>query len=189
MTTRDQLKDDLDYVSRAVRHNDASRGEPLLYVFWAVAVLVGFASADFAPRYTGPYWLVVGIGGGLFSGWYGARQQRLRGIRNRSEGKRWGLHWLVGGIAFFLTALPMFTGAIDPKHGAPQFLLTTGIVYGLAGVHLDRPLLWCGLIALAGYAALLLLHLPYAWTATGVVMAACLLLAAYFTARAGRDAQ
>ena len=83
------------------------------------------------------------------------------------------------GLGFW-TCLPL-AGLVSAAAG---FLLTTGIVYGLAGVHLERPLLWCGLLAFAGYVALVVWRLPYAWTMTGALMATCLLLAAVFAARA-----
>lgn len=190
MTKTEQLQQDLDYIAGAVRRRDQAVGIPALYLFWAAAVLVGFASADFAPRITGLYWFVVGIGGGLFSWWMGERDDRRRGIRDQALGRRYGLHWLLAGVAYFLTGLPMFVHGPSPD-AASAFLLTTGIVYGLAGVHLDRPLLWCGLLAFAGYIALVALSLAYAWTITGVLIAACLVLAAVFAARvrAAEDAQ
>lgn len=183
MTKTDQLQEDLDYVSAVVRRREQPIGIPALYLFWAAAVLVGFASADFAPRITGVYWFVVGIGGGLLSWWMGERDDRQRGIRDVAQGRRYGMHWMISGIGYFLTALPMFVHG-PSRDSAAGFLLTTGIVYGLAGVHLERPLLWCGLLAFAGYAALIGLELPYAWTATGILIAACLALAAVFAARA-----
>ena len=182
MTTTEQLQQDLNYVSTAVRRREHSVGIPALYLFWAAAVLVGFVSADFAPRITGGYWFVVGIGGGLLSWWMGERDDRQRGIRDVAQGRRYGLHWMISGIGYFLTALPMFVHG-PSRDSAAGFLLTTGIVYGLAGVHLERPLLWCGLLAFAGYAALVGLDLPYAWTVTGILIAACLVLAAVFAAR------
>jgi len=182
MTKTDQLQQDLDYVTAAVRRREQPVGIPAIYLFWAAAVLVGFASADFAPRSTGLYWLVVGIGGGLLSWWLGERDDRKRGIRDVALGRRYGLHWSISGVGYFLTALPMFVHG-PSRDSAAAFLLTTGIVYSLAGVHLERPLLWCGLLAFAGYAALVGLALPYAWTVTGVLIAACLVLAAVFAAR------
>lgn len=183
MTDTDQLQQDLDYISAAVRRREQPVGIPALYLFWAVAMFVGFASTDFAPQTTGLYWLVVGMGGGLFSWWMGERDDRKRGVRDVEQGKRYGLHWVVGGIGYFLTALPMFAHGFS-NDAAAGFLLTTGLVYGLAGVHLERPLLWCGLLAFAGYVALVVWRLPYAWTMTGALMATCLLLAAVFAARA-----
>lgn len=182
MTKTEQLQQDLDYIAATVRRREQPVGVPVLYLFWAAAVLAGFASADFAPRITGLYWLVVGIGGGLLSWWMGERDDRRRGIRDQALGRRYGLHWILGGVAYFLTALPMFVhGASNDR--AASFLLTTGIVYSLAGVHLEQPLLWCGLLAFAGYAALVAWSLPYAWTVSGVLIAACLVLAAVFAAR------
>lgn len=190
MTKTEQLQQDLDYVRAAVHRREQPVGVPVLYLFWAAAALAGFASADFMPRYTGAYWLVVGIGGGLFSWWIGERDSRRRGLCDQTQGRRYGLHWTIGGIAYFLTALPMFVHG-PSRDSAAGFLLTTGIVYGLAGVHLERPLLWCGLLAFAGYVALVALSLPYAWTVTGALIAACLVLAAVFAARvrAAEDAQ
>ena len=189
MSDSKRLQQDLDYISATVRRREQPVGIPALYLFWAVAMFVGFASTDFAPQTTSLYWLVVGMGGGLFSWWMGERDDRKRGIRDLEQGKRYGLHWIVGGIAYFLTALPMFVHGFS-EDAAARFLLTTGIVYGLAGVHLERPLLWCGLLAFAGYVALVAWRLPYAWTLTGALIAACLLLAAVFAARAraGEDA-
>ncbi len=183
MSDSKRLKQDLDYISAAVRRREQPVGIPALYLFWAVAVFLGFTAADFAPRIAGMYWLVVGVGGGGFSWWMGERDDRKRGVRDVEQGKRYGLHWVVGGIGYFLTALPMFAHGFS-NDAAAGFLLTTGIVYGLAGVHLERPLLWCGLLAFAGYVALVVWRLPYAWTMTGALMATCLLLAAVFAARA-----
>lgn len=183
MTSQDQLKQDLDYITAAVRKNDRSGGLPALYAFWAVVIAVGFALADFAPQIAGWYWLVMGLGGGLASMWYANRETRRRGIANSEEGKRWGLHFMVGGFGWLVTALPMMTGKVAPEAGAPYFLLTTGLVYALAGVHLDRPMLWSGLLALAGFAAMQLITVPYIWTTTGLLMALCLGTAAVLTAR------
>ena len=182
VTKTEQLQQDLDYISATVRRREQSVGIPALYLFWAAAVLAGFASVDVMPRITGLYWLVVGIGGGLFSWWMGDRDDRRRGIRDEVQGRRYGLHWMIAGIAYFLTALPMFVHGVSNDRAA-SFLLTTGIVYSLAGVHLDRPLLWCGLLAFVGYVAVVALALPYAWTLSGALIAACLVLAAVFAAR------
>ena len=183
MTTQDQLKDDLDFIASTVRRNDRSGGLPALYAFWAVAIAVGFALVDFAPRVVGWYWLVAGIGGGIGSMGYATHEMRRRGIGKSPQGRRWGLHFMIGGLGWFLAALPMLTGAITPKAGASGFLLVTGLVYALAGVHLDRPMLWSGLLALAGFAIMQLVPVPYVWTTTGILMALCLGTAAILTAR------
>ena len=66
---------------------------------------------------------------------------------------------------------------------APYFLLIAGLAYGLAGVHLEPPMRWVGLMMMAGYMALTLFKLPYAWTATGVLVAAGLMYAGWRAAR------
>lgn len=183
MSNAHQLQNDLDYVANAVRRRELDPGIPAIYALWAVLVAVGFALPDFAPQLAGAYWFIAGIGGGLLSWWMAERDSRRRGLMDREMGKRFGLHWGIGGVAYFLTALPMFiNGPITAS--AAGFLLTTGILYALAGVHLVRPLLWCGLLAFAGYAVLLIFAPPYAWTATGLTMAAGLALAGFFSARA-----
>ena len=183
MHTTEQIHHDLDYVAAVVRRRDPDMGTPAIFALWTVLVLVGFALPDFAPQAAGPYWFVAGISGGLLSWWLGERDSRRRGVNDRELGKRIGLHWGIGGLAYFLTALPMFVhGPSDTA--AAGFLLTTGIVYSLAGVHLVRALLWSGLLAFAGYVALITLSLPYAWTISGVLIATGLAISGVVAARA-----
>lgn len=171
MTSAEQIKQDLDFVANAVRHRELDAGVPAIHFLWAAIVLVGFALPDFAPRAAGAYWFVTGIGGGLLSWWLGARDARKSGFNDSERGKRYGLHWLVAGIAFVLCGLPMMFGRVEPGTGASNFMLVSGIVYALAGVHLVRPLLWLGLLMLAAYAAMIIAAPPYAWTVSGVVIA------------------
>lgn len=182
MASTDQIQQDLDYIAGAVRRHDRAAGVPAIYFLWAAIILVGFALPDFAPRRANMYWLVCGIGGGLLSWWLGARAARRSGIRDRDLDLRYGLHWGIGGIAFLLTALPMLVGRVSPQQGGAGFLFTTGLLYALAGVHLERSLLWAGLLMLAGYALLTAFSLPYTWTITGVAIALSLAWGG-FTAR------
>ncbi|WP_345293734.1 hypothetical protein [Luteimonas vadosa] len=184
MTETERLKQDLDYVAAAVRRRDCPQGLPVLYFLWAALLPIGFALPDFAPRYASLYWLVVGIAGGLFSWWYGWRHARRAGINDAETGRRYGYHWLVAGVAFVLGALPMVLGRVEPGIGASNFLLVAGIVYALAGVHLERPLLVSGLLMLAAYAVLVVASPPYVWTMTGIVIGISLLWAG-LSARAG----
>ncbi|WP_460814316.1 hypothetical protein [Luteimonas pelagia] len=174
MTAADRIQQDLDYVASAVRRRDRPVGVPAIYFLWAGIVLVGFALPQFAPGLAGPFWLVAGIGGGLLSWWLGDRDARRHGAIDAELGRRHGLHWLVAGAGFVLSALPMATGLVEPGLGAAGFLLVAGLAYALAGVHLERPLLWSGLLMLAAYAVLVLFSPPYAWPATGAVLAAAL---------------
>ena len=172
--TQDELQSNLDYVARAVRHHESPPGVPAIYFLWALLVLIGFALPDWAPRAAGPYWFVAGIGGGLLSVWLGMREGRRSGLIDRERGRRYSYHWLVAGIAFLLTGLPIALDRFEPHAGVANFLLIGGTAYALAGVHLDRPFLWSGLIMYAAYAAMMLFSPPYTWTFAGVATAAAL---------------
>lgn len=167
--TTDRLQQDLDYVARAVRRNDRSAGVPSIYFLWGAIVAIGFALPDFAPQLAAPFWLVCGIGGGLLSWWLAAREERRVGAVDRELGRRHGYHWLIGGAGFMICWLPLLRGApIEAIAG--NFLLVAGLVYSLAGIHLERPLLWSGLAMLAAYVVLSVFALPYTWTFTGIVI-------------------
>jgi len=169
MSPTDRLRQDLDYVANAVRRNEHSGSIPPIYFMWAVIVAIGFALPDFAPPLAGPFWLVFGILGGLASWWLGAREERRTGHRDLELGRRWGYHWMVGGLGFMVCWLPVLGGApIEAVAG--NFLLVAGLTYALAGVHLERPLLWSGLLMLAAFVVLSLFALPYTWTFTGIMI-------------------
>ncbi|MGQ4660383.1 hypothetical protein [Lysobacter sp. F6437] len=169
MTSTDNLRQDLDYVASAVRRHDRCSGVPSIYFMWAAIIAVGFALPDFAPTLAAPFWMVAGPGGGLLSWWLAARDERRHGTIDRAEGRRHGLHWLITGIAFLVCWLPVMRGApIEAAVG--NFLLVAGLSYALAGVHLERPMLWSGLIMLAAYVVLNLFALPYTWTLTGIAI-------------------
>lgn len=183
MTHVDQIKEDLDYVARTVRQQDRPSGLPSLYFLWAAIVLVGFALPDFAPQAAGAFWFVAGVGGGLLSWWMGERDARKSGVNDTELGKRYGLHWLIGGVGFVLCALPAALGRVELGIGVSYFLLVAGLIYALAGVHLERPLLWSGLLMLAAYAVLVIFAPPYVWTITGVAISISLVWAGIATLR------
>ena len=181
MTTNDNLRQDLAFVASAVRRHERAAGVPSIYFLWAAIVAVGFALPDFAPHLAAPFWVVCGIGGGLASMWLGARDSRRHGTMDRERGRRHGLHWLVAGVGFLLCWLPVLRGSpIETAVG--NFLLVAGLAYAFAGVHLERPLLWSGLLMLAAFVVLNLFALPYTWTGTGVVIG----LALAWAGHAGR---
>lgn len=179
MTDVSKLQSDLDYISSAVRADATAGGIPALYFLWALLIAVGFSLPDFAPQLAGIYWLFAGIGGGLFSWWLGARQSRRGGVNNTQLGQRYGLHWCLAGAAFLLCFLPLTLGRVPPEMGGANFLLVTGIAYGLAGVHLERPLLWCGMLMLLAYGVLVVLMPPYIWTITGITVGIALCWAGF----------
>lgn len=184
MTKTEQLQQDLDYVVGAVRRRDRPVGIPAIYFMWAAIIGIGFALPDFAPRNLNAFWLVCGVGGGLLSWWLGERDARRSGVIDAELGRRYGLHWGIGGLAFALTFLPLLLGRVPPQQGGAGFLFTTGLLYALAGVHLERPLLWSGLLMLAAYAVLTVFALPYTWTISGIVIALSLAWAGLSAQRA-----
>lgn len=183
MSVNQNVRDDLDYVANTVRQQEYRSGVPEIYFLWAVLVPIGFALPDFLPQAAGLFWFVAGIGGGLLSWWLGARADRKLGINDKALGWRYGMHWMIGGFGFLLAALPMIVGKVGPVEGASPFLLVGGLVYALAGVHLERPLLWSGVLMLAAYVVMVLFTLPYVWTITGVVIALSLVWAGVAAAR------
>lgn len=187
MSPSDSIKQDLQYVANAVRHRDRSPGVPAIYYLWAVLVLVGFSLPDFAPQYAAKFWLVANIGGGLLSWYLGHRDSMKSGIRDAGLGRRHGLHWLAGGVAFLGVALPALVGRADMAHVAYNFMLIAALVYTLAGVHLERPLLWSGVVMFIAYAVLVISNSPYAWTYAGIATAISLAWAGISTQRANRD--
>lgn len=184
MTQTEQLQQDLDYVRTVVRHHEVDLGVPAIYFLWAAVILVGFALPDLAPRLAGRYWVLAGIGGGLLSWWLGARDAKRSGFNDAALGRRHGAHWLLTGLAFLLSALPLITGRGDPAAAVGNFLLITGLSYALAGVHLNRPMLWSGLVMLFSYGLLQLFSPPYTWTITGIVIALSLAWAGVSAQRA-----
>ncbi len=174
MSQIDSLRNDIEFVTRVTHHHDQPLGVPAIYFLWAAIVLVGFSLPDFFPRAAGPYWFVAGIGGGLLSAWLGNRHARKAGFNNQALNKRYAMHWGLGALAFMLSVLPLAVGRVDLATGVNNFLLVGGVIYGLAGVHLERPLLWSGALMLAAYIALTLFTPPWTWTITVVTVAAAL---------------
>lgn len=169
----DQLQQDLQYVANAVRRNERGRGDPEIYFLWAVIVAIGWSLPDFAPTLAAPYWLVCGIGGGLASWWIAARNDARRGARDQAMNRRWGLHWLIGGIGFVICWVPIVHGAPIPAV-VGNFMLVAGLVYLFAGIHLDRGLVGSGAMILVAYVLLSLFPVRGIWTATGILVALAL---------------
>lgn len=184
MSAPDTLKDDLEFITNAVRRGEDDRGYAPIYFLWAGLIAVGFALPDFAPRLALPYWLVIGPGGGLFSWWYAGRRALRAGVRDRQLGRRYALHWLLSGMGIGLVTVMGTTGALSAQQMSGLLLVTTGMAYALAGVHLNPPMLPSGFIMLLAAAAMMILHVPYVWTTTGLAVGVALLVAGICVARA-----
>src|SRR3546814_4805342 len=88
------------------------------------------------------------------------RDGRRHGFNDSALGRRYALHWAIAAAGFMLAMLPAAVGLVDVDGALPGFLLVGGLVYALAGVHLERPLLWVGVLMLAAYVVLVLLARP-----------------------------
>lgn len=184
MSAPDTLKDDLEFITNAVRRGEDDRGYAPLYFLWAGLIAAGFALPDFAPQLAMPYWLVIGPAGGLFSWWYGGRRALRAGVRDRQLGRRYALHWLLSGMGIGLVVVMGTTGALSAQQMSGLVLVTTGMAYALAGVHLNPPMLPSGFIMLLAAAVMMILHVPYVWTATGLAVGVALFVAGICVARA-----
>jgi hypothetical protein len=137
MAGNESIRDDLNYVASTVRRQEYRSGVPAIYFMWAAIVLVGFALPDFASRAAGPYWFVTGTAGGLLSWWLGDRAGRKSAFNDKAMGRLYGWHWMIGGFGFLLAGLPVIVGQVSIVTGSSSFLLVGGVVYALAGVHLE----------------------------------------------------
>lgn len=81
----------------------------------------------------------------------------------------------MGAIAMAVLMIP--NGVIEPKSISPIILLLLALAYFLGGVHLERPMLWLGLLLAAGY-FVVLFAVAYAWTILGIATSIALALSA-----------
>lgn len=173
-----QLQSDLGYVRHAVEEAGHNRPSPAaIPLLWAAIVLVGFPLVDFAPRYVGTYWMVAGPAGFVISLFLGWQASRRSGQITKGEGLRYSLHWGAMLAAIALAVLLVPANVVSDKSIGQIILLLLALTYFLAGVHLERRLLWLGLLLAAGYIVLLFVS-TYAWTILGVASAVALTISA-----------
>ena len=183
MTKQEELQADLSYVKAAVHRSERKHSPRTIYLLWAVLILVGFPMTDFAPRIVGWYWSVAGPLGALASMWLGRREGIKQGQSDRAKGNRHALHWIGMMLCIFMIIPLGATGAIAWDSLNKIILLVLALGYFLAGVHLDRPLIWAGRLMAVGYGILFLVQ-AYVWTILGILISASLILSAVLSGRA-----
>lgn len=183
MTKQEELRADLSYVKAAVHQSERKQSARSIYLLWAAVILVGFPLSDFAPRIVGWYWTIAGPLGTLASMWLGWREGVKRGQPDRARGGRHALHWIGMMLCIFMIIPLAATGVIAWENLSKIILLVLALSYFLAGVHLDRPLIWAGLLMAAGYGVLFLVE-TYVWTILGILLSASLVLSAVLSGRA-----
>lgn len=190
MTDDKQMREDLSYVRSALDRASAADNPAIIFFLWAAISFFGLAIIDYMPERTGFYWMIMGPLGGILSGVLGARAGRVLGQDSRREGNRHGLHW-GGMMVAILLLIPLITTRAVSVEELPRIiLLLVALSYYLAGVHLDRRLLWVG-VAVGGCYLFTVYQrgLPRLWTITAAALAASLVAAGFVAAaRARREA-
>jgi hypothetical protein len=177
-----RIDDEITFVRQLVSKSDRSPGPTSIYLLWAAICLVGFPLADFAPRYVGFFWMIAGPLGSLASMVLGWRHSVRMGQVRRDAGIRHGLHWAGMLVAIFLVVPLGVLGTVGWEVVHRVILLLLAFSYYVAGIHLERPLLWVGLLMTAAYVALFFIK-AYQWTIVGVVVAVALALTGLVGAR------
>ena len=181
MADLDRLQEDLGFVRSSVTRAGAHRSGPAVYFMWSVLVLTGFALVDIRPLWVGAYWMIVGPLGGIVSAYLGGRHGARMGHVNKDVGRRYGWHWGAFFVTTLLMGLMVGRGLSFEAFG-PMMLLLIAFSYFLAGVHIDPPLRWLGLVAVAGY-LVVLTGAPYAWSIAGLALALVCVLSGVREAR------
>lgn len=173
MPANNRIENDIRYVRGLVSESDRGASPTAIYLMWAAIVLVGFPLADFSPRYVGLFWMIAGPAGAVASLLLGWRHSVRMGQVRHDVGIRHALHWVGLLVAAFLVVPLGATDTIAWSVVHRVILLVLAFGYYLAGVHLDRPLLWVGLLMIAAYVALFFIE-AYKWTIVGAAVAVAL---------------
>src|SRR6185295_656983 len=172
-----QAHEDLRYIRAVLARAEPGANPATNYFLWAAITFFGYAILDFAPERAGFYWMIAGPLGGVLSGILGRRAARALGQASQREARAHFLHW-TGMMAAILLLIPLSaTGGVPATEIPRLILLLVGLAYWLAGVYLDRRMLWLA-IAVAGCYLLTVFQreLPYLWTVSAGVLAASLIV-------------
>jgi len=185
MEALQQAQQDLRFVKEALARRERTARPIAIYWVWAIYVLIGYTMIDFAPRWSGWFFMVGGIAGGVISAMLGRRMQRQLGEIDRQDARRATLHFM-GGILLAIV-FSFALALVSPPLRSPLFgqvlVVMIGLVYFLAGVHFDRNFLWLGPLVMAG-GVLVGLVPSYGWTALGIVIALGLVVPTLLPTRA-----
>lgn len=175
MPDLDKLQDDFGFVRASVAGSPL-RTAPAVYFLWGTLVLCGFTLSDVRPAWVPLYWTIVGPAGAILSGYLAYSRQRTIGHLDRIRAARHAWHWGAMLSVIFLGGLTVRAGLIAGDAYGTIVLLLLAQAYFHAGIHLDKPLRWIGVLLAVGYIVVLTVAGP-AWTMTGVVIGSALALA------------
>ena len=180
MQPTQKFEEDVALVREAVEKRDRMQYKSIaIAVLWAIILATGHSLNDFHPEISHLYWPIVTFTGFLISFWIAKRAMRARGVIRSGVGAKYGWHW---GSLFVVIPI---TVSIALRHGLAmepsvmnQFItLIVGVTFYLAGLHLDRRLLFPGIVHIVGAPAVDYLA-PYPWTMVGLAIAASLIISA-----------
>jgi hypothetical protein len=188
MTQPNQLQDDLSFVRDVVARRDRS---PLVfstpYYIWAVYVLIGYCLLDVNAHWANWFFLLAWFPAGAATGIAKHFWIRKHGEVDAVMSRKHKLHFQVGGMLAVAAVIglaccaPGFRGEITGQ----VCVILFGMIYFLAGVHLDRSFLWLGPVLIVG--GIVVGFVPhYGWSALGVVISGGLCAAAMINARRER---
>src|SRR5687767_14050490 len=149
MTDLDRLQDDFGFVRASISGSPIG-APPSVYFLWGALVFCGFTLTDVQTSWIPGYWMVAGPLGGMLSGYLGYRDQRILGQLDCARGARYALHWGAVLCVILLGVLMVKGGRIASDALGPLVLLFLAQAYFHAGVHLDKPLRWTGLLMAVG---------------------------------------
>jgi hypothetical protein len=189
MTQSDQIRDDIHFVRQVVaRRDDLPRSFTPGYYIWAVYVLVGYCLLDVNIRWANWFFLLAWFPAGAATGIARRYWSRKYGEQNEALGRKAKIHFMYGGLLSVAAVIglaccvPSFRGPVAGQ----VVVILFGMVYFLAGVHLDRSFLWLGPVLIVGGVVVGLVP-HYGWSALGAVIAAGLCAAAIIGSRRGRS--
>ena len=178
-----RIAEDLHYIRGLV---EGPRAAPAsILILWAVIGAPGFALVDLAPSAVPWYWLVAAPIGMVASIWLGRRHAVREGRIDRATGIRWTLHWAGLLAAAGLIVLLAVARIVPFEVINPAMVLLIAITYFLAGIHLDRRLLWVAAALVAAFPTIVFLP-KFGWTAAGALVAVAVLGVAASGGRAAR---
>ncbi len=163
-----EINEDLSYLRNLLHKAEQRHGYPSIYLLWGCIIIVGYMVAEWAMPWTNYYWLFAAPLGMLFSSLIGYQQSRKNGQMD-DVGKKYLAH-------FSATIGLIFIAVSTAEYSA--ILLLISLSYVLAGIHLDRLMLWVGALTLACFIAI-----EQGWLASnlvfGLVLGSGLFLAAW----------
>src|SRR5437879_3237833 len=169
-----ELQQDLHFVRSAVERGEHPEGPPLVYWLWGIITLVGFSLIDYAPRWSGAYWAVMGPIGGIASWLMLRRILRRYGIVDPREAAREWLQWAGMAAVILLLGFDAGRGRIGGNTLGQLILLIVGYTYYMSYVRRgDRVMLAAGLMMAAGYVVLAFAS-SHVWTIMGLSVFAAL---------------